>query len=334
MTRTVYVVGNREAPLALAHFKQAGFEVHQLIASSKAQTIATVKRVIVENGADHIVAIGGDGIVHAVVNAVADLGPHLAGNISIGIIALGSGNDFARALGIPIDDEVAAAKVALLRSTPIDLLNTTHGWVASVATCGFSARVNAQANRMRWPKGQSKYTLATVRLIGTLKSDRITVSLDTVPLPDRQSGSLDDRYSFVSDCSLVAIGNTAYFGGGMKICPEAIPTDGHAELVLVKATGRLELLRYLPTVFSGAHITHPKTTVYQAKAITLEGSTEIVLWGDGEPLGPLPVTIKVIPNAVNVCLPAGTAILQWALSGKGVRSRRRFRTPPRSESTQ
>jgi diacylglycerol kinase (ATP) len=282
----VHVVGNRSSPEALTWLRRAGHEVIELAATSVAESIAAIREAVGHDNAERIIVIGGDGMVHAAVNAIASLGPNAA-HVVLGIIPLGSGNDFARAVDLPTDQPAAAAARALEPGVPVDLLRTTHGWVATVATCGFPARVNKRANNMRFPKGESKYTLATLALVPTLRCDRLTFVLD-------------DEKPETLDVTIVAVGNTAWFGGGMQICPGASAFDGSAQVVRVRQTGRTAMLRYLPTVFDGAHIRNPRTTTATARHVHIDGDASVELWGDGEYMGPLPVDIEVVANAICV----------------------------------
>jgi diacylglycerol kinase (ATP) len=282
----LHMIGNRRAPKALAYFRSQGHEVVELTATDTRGSIAAIQNAIVTDGALRMVVVGGDGMVHAAANAIAPLGAEHPG-VVLGIIALGSGNDFARALGLVIDDELAAAKACLEPAKPVDLLETSFGWVATVATCGFPARVNRRANSMRYPKGSLKYTVATVAVLPSLGSDVIELSLDGAA-------------STQADLHLLAIGNTAYFGGGMKICPDASFDDGLAEVVQVDTLGRLEVLRFLPSVFPGKHVHNVRTKVQRARTISLRADSNVELWGDGECLGVLPATVELRPNAIQV----------------------------------
>jgi diacylglycerol kinase (ATP) len=282
----LHMIGNRRASRALEHFRSQGHEVVELTAADTHGSIAAIQNAIVTDGATHIVVVGGDGMVHAAANAIAPLGAEHPG-VVLGIIALGSGNDFARALGLVIDDEVAAAKACLEPAKPVDLLETSFGWVATVATCGFPARVNRRANDMRRPKGSLKYTVATIAVLPSLGSDVIELSCD-------------DAAWTKADLHLLAIGNTAYFGGGMKICPDARFNDGFAEVVQVTSLGRLEVLRFLPSVFPGKHVRNERTRVQRARSISLKPDSKVELWGDGEYLGVLPAKIELRPNAIQV----------------------------------
>lgn len=289
--RIVHLVGNRDAP-EVAHVLSALTDlVTEIVADqpTTAATVAAIDHAVRTDNATRVIVVGGDGMVHAAVNALA---PHArAGrDVSLGVIPFGSGNDFARGLGIPDDDVATACAFAVGTARPVDLLETDYGWVASVATCGFSARVNAKANSMKRPTGSSKYTVATLALLPRLRADTMTVAVDGVAGEPTAT-------------TLVAVANTGWFGGGMHIAPEADPRDGSAVLVRVGRLGRMALLRYLPKVFDGRHVSHPATSFAPATTLELAGDG-LELWGDGEPLGPLPVRITVVANALPVAAPA------------------------------
>lgn len=284
--KRLHLIGNRLAAEALKVFSSRGYEVVELSASSIAASTAAISEAITSDGAERVIVVGGDGAVHAAVNAIAPLRLSHP-NVVLGIIPLGTGNDFARALNIPLGDETAAAIHALRDGQSCDLIETNFGWIASVATCGYPAKVNRRANQMRWPKGSSKYTLATLQMLPRLRSDTITMTLD---------GGTPIAY----DLSILAVGNTDWFGGGMHVCPGASAHDGIAEIVRVRKLGRLELLRFLPLVFSGKHAHNRRTTVEQARTIRLDGAADIELWGDGELVGPLPMTLRVVADAIRV----------------------------------
>ena len=102
--------------------------------------------------------------------------------------------------------------------------------------------------------------------------------------------------------ALLAVANTAWFGGGMQICPEARADDGLLDVTVVRSIGRVALLRYFPMVFSGSHISHPKTSTYRGRTISIEGDDYLDVWGDGEDLGPGPITFTATPGALNLAI--------------------------------
>ena len=245
------------------------------------ETLEDVKRSLqslVEIGAERIIVAGGDGIIHHAIQSVATT------DTVLGIIPIGTGNDFCRALNFPTKVRDAVS-LALSEPKPIDLLRVNDRWVASVLTFGFSSDVNARAEKMSWPTGPSRYTVATLGSLRSLRSQRVNFSIDGA--------------SYQEDLSLWNIANTSDFGGGMKIAPDADPFDGVANLTLVAQVSRFELLRFFRRVFSGSHMSHPKVTGLEGKRdeIHTEG---LGLWADGEFIGESPVTIDLVPNAMRV----------------------------------
>ncbi len=217
---------------------------------------------------DRLVIAGGDGLIHHALPALVDT------KTTVGIVSVGTGNDFARALGLPrrVDPGVDAA---LADPTPLDLIaaspdpsDPVDRYAASVVTGGFSGQVNHRANELRFPPGQQRYTVATL-----LELSKLT--------PVALSLTLDDTTQLELSASLFAIANTRFFGGGMAICPTADPADGLLDITVIGPTSRLTMARMLPTVFSGRHVAHPAVSTY--RATTIEIMTEAQLWADGEP---------------------------------------------------
>ena len=247
----------------------------------------------VERGAARIVVIGGDGLAHHVVQAVAGSDTVLA------IIPVGTGNDVAGALGLP-RQPTEAARVALGPDRSIDLLRCSGTWALSVATTGFSAAVNERAEAMSWPRGASRYSLATLLELPRLRPTGLVLSLE----PTDGGATVEHRVH----AALVAVGNTALFGGGMRICPAADPADGVLDITLIDAVGRLDLMRHFGRVFRGTHIHHPAVSVYRARAVTLEatGAGRVPVRADGEAWGELPCRIEAVPHALRIAAPADT----------------------------
>lgn len=236
-------------------------------------------RSIATNGGDRVILVGGDGLVHLALQEFATT------DTVIGIVPAGTGNDFAHALGLDRGSLAEQVARALEPSHALDAIRTTHGWIASVATVGFTAAVNARANALSWPRGGARYTVATLAVLPRVRSVSLVLELD------------DDRVEVTT--TMLAIANTSYFGGGMAICPDARADDGFLDVAVVGDVRPLTLLRVFPRVFRGTHITHPKVAMFRARRVALrETSTE--LWGDGELVGPAPVELTAVPAAIRV----------------------------------
>jgi diacylglycerol kinase (ATP) len=252
-----------------AAFRAQGCDVVDLRPPSRELIAPTIVEAR-HDGVTRLAIAGGDGLVHNCLPAIAGT------DVPVGLIALGTGNDFARALNLPTDPE-AAVDAALRDPTPIDLIAVAADkgageggdvLAATVVTGGFSGRVTARANRLRFPRGQHRYTIATFVELARLDAIAVELTVDGV------------RHDL--EASLFAIGNTRYFGGGMAICPDADPTDQELDVTIVGRATKLELARVLPTVFSGRHVDHPSVTTYRGRRIEL--TTDAALWADGEPL--------------------------------------------------
>ena len=281
---TVHVLGNPAArggtgdvERVSAAVRAAGHDVALLEATSPEASVGAARDAVAA-GAERLVAVGGDGLVRLALQAVAET------EVVLGIVPQGTGNDFARALGLlegGLDDHV---RRALDAPTAVDAMRTDHGWVASVATMGFSGDVTARANALRWPRGAQRYTVATILQMRGLRRLEATIEVDGV--------------THSADTSMLSIGNTAYFGGGMKICPEARPADGLLHVVVIGAVPRRTFLRVFPAVFVGRHVRHRDVATYRGRRVTVRGTD--LMWADGDELGPLPVTCEVVAGAVRV----------------------------------
>jgi diacylglycerol kinase (ATP) len=281
-------------PAVLDRLAGAGRPV-RLLAATDVEQASAACHVAVADGAAALVAVGGDGTVHLALQAVAGT------PVAFGAVPAGSGNDFAVQVGVPAAPLQAAAGIAAAlragRCRRLDLARMTGPdgrvrWYGAVLGAGFDAIVNERANRMRFPRGARRYDLAILAELVRLRPRRYRLTLD---------GRVLDL-----DAVLVAVGNTASYGGGMRICPAADPTDGLLDVVVAGPVSRTTLVRIKPRVYRGTHVDHPMVTAYRARTVGLsaEGITAYV---DGERACPLPVTVAAVPGALNLLTPPGQA---------------------------
>jgi diacylglycerol kinase (ATP) len=236
-----------------------------------------------------LVACGGDGTVAALAGVAAETGVELA------IVPTGAGNDFARSLGIRrphdavllLEDGAGRARLDLGRAGPC--------WFTSVANAGFDAAANRWANGARRLRGTPLYLAAMARTL-------------FVHRPGRFRLLLDETEPWELRAWLVAVGNTSTYAGGMRIAPSADPADGRLDLTVVDGSGtRAQLVANLPRVFRGTHVHHPLVHQARARRVRIEApdDPDADLWAAGERVGPLPVTVEVVPRAVVVRVPPG-----------------------------
>jgi diacylglycerol kinase (ATP) len=267
--------------------RAAGFSVRTVLGENAPDALARA-RAAVRDGTGALVAVGGDGMAHLALQAVAGT------RTPFGLIAVGTGNDLARTLGLPVRDPAAAARLIAealkdSRLNDIDLGLVGDHWFGTVLASGLDSRVNDRGNRMRWPLGRFKYDLA---LLAELAAFR--------PLPYRIT--LDDGEVREVEATLVAVGNGSSYGGGMRICPGADLTDGLFDVTVVGDCTRTTLLRVFPRVYRGTHVEHPKVSVVRAAKVEI-AAPDVTGYADGEPLGPLPLTARCVRAAVSVIGP-------------------------------
>jgi diacylglycerol kinase (ATP) len=237
----------------------------------------------VADGVAAVAALGGDGAAHAVLQAVAGTGTPLA------LLPAGTGNDLALALGVPPDPLRAARALAedLLTGTVrrIDAARTGNRWWATVLCCGFDSAVTDRANRLRWPRGPRRYDVAILAELARLRPREVALTVDGV-------GSR-------REVTLVAVGNTPWYGGGLRIAPDADPADGLLEVVVVGPISRRELVRTRPRLAAGTHVDHPAVTVLRGREVALHGDG-LSTYADGEPVCALPAVSVCVPGALGV----------------------------------
>ncbi|MFE2285897.1 diacylglycerol kinase [Streptomyces sp. NPDC059443] len=280
--------GAHAAQPAASALRDAGFSVRTVVGADAPDALARL-RAAVRGGTGAVIAVGGDGMVSLALQAVAGT------LVPLGVVAVGTGNDFARATGLPVRDPARAGRLAAEalkggRIREIDLGRVEGAgagrWYGTVLCSGFDSRVNDRGNRMRLPVGKFKYDLAMIAELAAFR-----------PFPYRIT--LDDGPVIETEATLVAVGNGSSYGGGMRICADAEPDDGLFDVTVVGDCGRATLLKVFPRVYRGTHLSHPKVTVHRAAKVTLEAAG-ITAYADGEPLGPLPVSAECVPGALRL----------------------------------
>lgn len=243
-----------------------------------------------------VVVIGGDGTVNIAVNVLAGT------RIPLGIVPVGSGNDFASAFGIAELDTLAATEVIAAGITrTVDLASVTRPDAtvrkfASVFASGFDSLVNDRANNIRWPRGHMRYNLAIAIEFFLLKRVRYVISWVA---EDGTTGTTN------STLLMTTVANTATYGGGVPISPKSDPADGMLELIMVKPAGRLRLLRLLNRVFQAKQLDDPLFSAQRVTSVTID-TADTRGYADGDPITTFPAEISVDPGALTLIVPAAT----------------------------
>ena len=260
---------------------------NEVLYTTRAGEAESMAREAVEGGREGVLACGGDGTFHEVVNGV--MSGHGGREVTVGVAPSGRCNDFAAALSIP--KSAAAIRDLILsgRSRPVDLGVVDGRYYATVATLGFDSTVSqyvADGHVPRFLKGTPSYLYA--------------IFLQLFRYRDAQVSLQGDNFRFSGRAFLAATANTRQYGGNMRIAPEALPNDGMLDVCLVKSVSRCDVVMILPKVFKGGHISHPAVSIHRVKGLKIETETPMPIWADGERVSQTPAEISVEAGALNI----------------------------------
>jgi diacylglycerol kinase (ATP) len=278
----------------VSELRALGVTVVELTGRDWVEAESNGRKAIAAGQLDALAVAGGDGMMHLGVNICGGTGVPLA------LMPCGTGNDAALALGIPIDDPKAAAEMAvrsLSNPRKVDLglgvTETRRFYFFNSASAGFDAIVNRRANRMQFPKGPSRYTVAMLLELVGFNALRYRAKVNG---KDRDIEGM-----------LCAVANGPSYGGGMLVAPEASVDDGLLDLFVVHKISKPELIKVFPKVFTGEHVSHPAVEIVRATDVTLI-SSGVPVYADGEPAGMLPMTVSIAPKSLNVLASAPNSV--------------------------
>ncbi|MFM8303792.1 MAG: diacylglycerol/lipid kinase family protein, partial [Actinomycetota bacterium] len=240
-----------------------------------------------------VLACGGDGTVQVLAEVAAECGGLL------GIIPMGSGNDFARSLGLDHRSPLGAlAVIDTGHETRVDLgrVRTADGVVAlftTVAHSGLDGEVNRWANSVRRLSGTALYAVAAVRTIARYRPTEMRIVVDG----EEWAGRL----------WMVSVANSPCYGGGMRIAPPARIDDGRLEVVFVHDVSRAQVLTRFPRMIRGTHLGIDGVDHRSGTTVVVDGPGDQEIYASGERIGRLPATVEVLPAALRVMVPVVAA---------------------------
>ena len=244
-----------------------------------------IARAAIDNGSHWMIACGGDGTVHEVVNAIAE-----KPEVLLGVLPCGKGNDFAEALRIPTKPVEAIAVLLEGVTRQVDLGKIGDHYFDTIVTCGYDAEVSRRVTEEGTPfSGTAAYIWTAITTLFRYRSP--VVHLD------------GDFGSYEGEILLAATGITSNYGGGMKIVPDAIVDDGLFDVCIIEPVPRRTVLRLLLTLFWGGHANHPAVQMHRTKSLTIETDPPILLYADGEPVCYTPATVEIIERGLTVIAP-------------------------------
>ncbi|WAA11759.1 diacylglycerol/lipid kinase family protein [Fervidibacillus halotolerans] len=245
----------------------------------------------------YIIAVGGDGTIHEVLNGISPFDRGI-----VGYIPAGSGNDFSRGYYIPNDPDQALEYVlALIGDEPILVdvgkfqgVGENNGYFINNFGCGFDAKIAVSANESKLKPflnrfGLGKFVYVYFLIKELFRHRPMTINLD-----------IDERREVFERAWFLTVSNQPYYGGGMKISPGSHPIDGQLEVIVVHGISKLKILMLFMTVFWGKHIYMKEVKILQGKRIRIRTDLPSLLHADGEYAGVGNVDIEIVPRALSL----------------------------------
>jgi YegS/Rv2252/BmrU family lipid kinase len=264
--------------------RRRGLDGH-VVVTERPGHATELARELVDVGERRIAAMGGDGTISEVANAL------MGTDVELAIVSMGTGNDIARSLGLPLNDLSASLIVAFEGDArPVDMGRERDRAFLSVLGLGFPAVVAAEANRFTWLKGPPAFFAAVYKAIHRLRAVPLVIQLDDLTLD--------------MECTAVMIQNTPYTGGGLLMAPGARVDDGLLDVVVVDDIGKKDLMINFPKVYSGRHFEHPSFSLHRSARVRIESQERLPKMFDGDLCGWTPVEAEVQRGALRVVRPA------------------------------
>lgn len=270
----------REAPDLVQRLREGGADVEAEFTESLdhgrhlAQQGATAGRIVV--------AVGGDGLINAVVNGAAPVE-----GATVGILPYGTANDFARTLGITKPNGVDTLIHANAKS--LDLGYAAGRYFTCIASVGFDSTVIETVAQTTHIRGRLVWPYAVLKSLLRWKPLRITVN---------SNGQTKTFEGFSA-----AAANSTCYGGGMQLAPNAKLDDGLFDVVIINTRSRLEFLRWAPRIFNGGHLKCKAVEVWRTDRVRIETAESFLVYADGEVLAPAPLEIEARPGALRFLTP-------------------------------
>jgi YegS/Rv2252/BmrU family lipid kinase len=279
-------LGREMGPAVGAYLQELGLPTRILNSSGPGDVKAKVQAALAEQPPVVIVA-GGDGTVHEAVNGWMQAG----GGAPLGVVPVGTGNDFAKMLEASPDWREACWRVVRRQTRRVDVGCCNDYYFAKSLGIGFDAQVALEANKIRWIRGNAVYGLALAKIL-LLHHSRPRVRI------------VHDGETLDTDITLLTINNGKVEGGAFVMAPDAEIDDGLFDVVVARGMGRLGILGLLPQVLKGEHMRNPKVLKFLTNKLTVQAATPLPIHADGELTysGAMNLEIEVLPKRLEVVL--------------------------------
>lgn len=276
--------GARLAPEVVRELRRLGVDAEMRLTARPRHAVELVAGALA-GGAREVLVAGGDGTIFEAVNGMLAAGPTDA---ALGIVPIGTGNDFVKMLGLT-DWRVACARIAAAGTRHVDIGRCGSHHFANGVGVGFDAQVAHFANGIDWLSGTPVYALALLKIL-TFDYRRPRVRIE------HDGGSLEQQVT------LVAVANGRCYGGAFHVAPNAALDDGLLELVVAEGLSRSRVLGLLPRVLKGTHLDHPAVTAVRSRRVRITSDDPVVVHADGEILqtAATSVDVELLPGALRV----------------------------------
>jgi diacylglycerol kinase (ATP) len=286
----------RAWPSISAKLKAAGLE-HEAVITSRPAEATELTRKALRDGFRTIVAVGGDGTVNEVVNGFFEDGKWVGAGARLGLVSHGTGGDLRKTLGLPKNEDAAIERLVAGRTKKLDLgraefvgpdgARSIRHFI-NIGDLGLGGDTAVRVNRTtKVFGGKVSFLWGTLATVAGYRNKDLEIVIDGgAPIKGRMC--------------MVVVANGQYFGGGMRIAPEAIMDDGIFDIVTVGDLGKLELLMNIGKVYSGRHIGHPKVGLYRGREVTVTSPQPALIELDGEQPGRTDVTFSILPGLLDV----------------------------------
>jgi YegS/Rv2252/BmrU family lipid kinase len=268
-------------PTARAELDRLGAEYRVL--DTRSLEHAREEAAAAARAGETVVAHGGDGLVGCLAGALRDSSGALA------IFPGGRGNDFARVLRIPSDPREAARLAVEGGERLLDVGDVDGKPFVGIASLGFDSDANRIANETKIVRGNLVYLYAALRALAGWKHANFEVDVD---------GEIHRIRGFS-----VAVANSKAYGGGMFLVPHAKLDDGRLDVLMVSEHSKWKALRDMPKVFKGSHVANPSAHFTAGEVVHVAADRPFTVYADGDPIGELPVTVRVKRRCLRVIAP-------------------------------
>ncbi|MGE5370524.1 MAG: diacylglycerol/lipid kinase family protein [Solirubrobacterales bacterium] len=308
MSKTMVIVNpasangatRRKWPAVEAALKNAGITFDYEFTCQRADAAERTRNAL-QRGYDTIISVGGDGTTNETVNGFFAEGKPVNPNARLGLLCCGTGGDFVRSAGIPKNIEAAAQVLARGYVHPTDVglvrFQTHEGtpgerFFINITDMGLGGDLVERVNRTSKAMGGFvSFAWAAILTIFSYRNKPLKLEIDGKPC-------------YEGMCTVAAISNGQYFGGGMHVAPDAHLDSGQFTIVVADCLGKLEMLVAMPAIYQGTHLKHPKVKVWTGTTVRATSTDKVLLDVDGEQPGILDAEFTLIHGGINlICNP-------------------------------